>query len=142
MASTPDMAPNRNPAGPAAGSTAPRTDVAARRPGRTAAARAAASAAAQSREDELASQIQQLQSDIKAITSTLKGLAGDKMDEAQGLARREARNLARSGQRAIDDVQDEFGQLERQIKDTIREKPLTAVAGAVALGFLLAVVTR
>ena len=58
------------------------------------------------------------------------------------MAQREVKNLVHSGQNALDDVQDEFGQLEKQIKDTIREKPLTAVAGAIALGFVLAVVSR
>jgi hypothetical protein len=62
--------------------------------------------------------------------------------DAQAMAKREAKNLARTGQHVVDDVQDEFGQLEKQIKDTIREKPLTAVAGAIALGFILAVVSR
>ena len=52
------------------------------------------------------------------------------------------KNLKAQGQSAIEDAQDEFGQIEKQIKDTIREKPLTAVAGAVALGFILAVVSR
>lgn len=136
MAATTDMAPNRTAATRA---TANRSHNGPRRASRSAAAKATA---ARSKEDELTSQIQQLQTDIKAITSTLAGLAGDKMDEAQGVARREARNLAQTGQQAMDDMQDEFGQLERQIKDTIREKPLTAVAGAIALGFVLAVVTR
>jgi hypothetical protein len=112
---------------------------------RTAAARAAAAAAAapgRSREDELSAQISQLQTDMKAIAQTLAGLAEEKVSEAQSVAKREARNIARSGQQAVEDVQDEFGQLERQIKDTIREKPLTAVAGAIALGYILAVVSR
>lgn len=141
MAATTDMAPNRTAAATRAAAT--RSHNGPRRTSRSAASKAAAAAvAARGKEEELASQIQQLQTDIKAITSTLAGLAGDKMDEAQGAARREARNLAKSGQQAMDDMQDEFGQLEKQIKDTIREKPLTAVAGAIALGFVLAVVTR
>ena len=136
MAATPDMAPNRT----ASASPTPRTPNG---PRRSAAARsAAASTASRSREDDLAEQISQLQADMRAIASTLAGLAEDKVSEAQSMAKREARNLARSGQQAVEDVQDEFGQLERQIKDTIREKPLTAVAGAIALGYILAVVSR
>jgi hypothetical protein len=42
----------------------------------------------------------------------------------------------------MENAQDEFSAFEKQIKDTIREKPLTAVAGAMALGFLIAVITR
>jgi len=130
MASTTDMAPNRT--------------AAAKAPARRAAngPRRAAARQNQSREDELSAQVQQLQSDLKSIAATLASLAEDKVNDAQKLAKREVKNLARTGQSAVEDVQDEFGQLEKQIKDTIREKPLTAVAGAIALGFVLAVVSR
>jgi ElaB/YqjD/DUF883 family membrane-anchored ribosome-binding protein len=130
MASTTDMAPNRT--------------AAAKTPARRAAngPRRAAARQSQSREDDLSAQVQQLQSDLKSIAATLASLAEDRVHDAQKLARREVKNLASSGQTAIEDVQDEFGQLEKQIKDTIREKPLTAVAGAIALGFVLAVVSR
>ena len=133
MASTPDMAPNRS----GNGSTAARRTASAA-PRRTAASRAAAAR----REPDLEAQVEQLQTDIKAIASTLATLAEEKVGEAQSLAKREMRNLKAQGQAAVEEAQDEFGQLEKQIKDTIREKPLTAVAGAVALGFLLAVVSR
>lgn len=103
---------------------------------------AAASASGAARGRELEDQIEQLQVDLKAIAGTLAGLAGDKVSEARGIAEKEARHLARTGQHAVDEVQDEFSQMERRLKDTIREKPLTAVAGAMALGFILAVVTR
>lgn len=132
MASTTDMAPDR------AASSTPRRNAA---NGTRRATRAAATVSA-SREDELGAQISQLQVDMKAIAQTLAGLAEEKVSEAQSVAKREARNAVRAGQHAVEDVQDEFGQLERQIKDTIRDKPLTAVAGAIALGYVLAVVSR
>ncbi len=135
MATTTDMAPTRSAA------PTPRRSAANGSRRASAAARAAAASAA-SREDELGEQIAQLQSDMKAIAHTLAGLAEDKVNEAQSVARREVKNVTRAGQHAIEDAQDEFGQLERQIKDTIREKPLTAVAGAIALGYVLAVVSR
>jgi len=135
MATTTDMAPNRSAA------STPRRSAANGARRATAASRAAA-AASSSREDELSEQISQLQSDMKAIAQTLAALAEDKVSEAQSVAKREAKNVARAGQQAIEEAQDEFGQLERQIKDTIRDKPLTAVAGAIALGYILAVVSR
>lgn len=128
MATTPDMAPGRGNGAPAR--TAAR---------RTAAARASA---ARRSEPDLEAQVQQLQNDIKAIAATLATMAEEKVGEAQSLAKRELRNLKAQGQSAVEEAQDEFGQLEKQIKDTIREKPLTAVAGAIALGFILAVVSR
>jgi ElaB/YqjD/DUF883 family membrane-anchored ribosome-binding protein len=135
MATTTDMAPDR------AASTTPRRSPANGARRASAAARAAAASSA-SREDELGEQISQLQADMKAIAQTLAGLAEDKVSEAQSVAKREVKNVAKAGQNAIEDAQDEFNQLERQIKDTIREKPLTAVAGAIALGYILAVVSR
>jgi ElaB/YqjD/DUF883 family membrane-anchored ribosome-binding protein len=137
MASTTDMAPNRS----ASASPTP-TRRAANGPRRAASRSAAATRTAASREDDLAAQVQQLQSDLKSIAATLAGLAEEKVNDAQSIAKREVKNVARAGQNALEDAQDEFGQLEKQIKDTIRDKPLTAVAGAIALGFVLAVITR
>jgi len=137
MAATTDMAPNRS------SSSTPRRAAANGTGTRRAAARAtSARARAASREDELASQVQQLQDDLKTIASTLAGLAEDKVTEAQNVAKVETKKLAKAGQHAVEDVQDEFSALEKQIKDKIREKPLTAMAGAIALGFVLAVVSR
>jgi len=134
MAATTDMAPNR-------ATPARRTANGPRRSASRSSAASRASAAA-AREDDLSAQVQQLQNDLKTIASTLAGMAEDKVGEARSVAKREARHLANAGQQAVEDAQDEFGQLEKQIKDTIREKPLTAVAGAIALGFILAVVSR
>ena len=100
------------------------------------------SGAAKTREDELAEQIEQLQEDMKSIGKSLAALAEDKVSEVQSSAKREAKSLARTGQHALEEVQDEFNDMERQIKATIRRKPLTSVAGALALGFLFAVITR
>lgn len=126
MATTTDVAPNRS-------TPAPR---------RAAASSRRAPASRSNREPDLEAQIEKLQADLKGIAGTLASLAESKVEDAQGMAKRELKNLKTQGQNAVEDVQDEFGQLERQLKDTIREKPLTAVAGAIALGFILAVVSR
>lgn len=81
--------------------------------------------------ENLEAQVAQLQSDLKSITNTL-----NRMGQTAGS------ELKSSGQSAINYAQDEFGQLEKQLKDTIREKPLTAIASALAAGFILAVLTR
>ena len=79
----------------------------------------------------LEEQVTQLRSDIRSIASTLTniGQAG-------------ASELKSQGQSALDYAQDEFGAIEKQGRDTIRERPLTAIASAVAAGFILAVITR
>lgn len=124
MATTTDMAPTRNNGS------------------RRAASGTSRRAPRKSREDQLGTQVQQLQDDLKSITETLSRLAEDKVGDVKSMAKREVKNAARTGMHAVEDVQDEFTHLEKQIKDTIRERPLTAVAGAIALGFVLAVVSR
>lgn len=133
MASTTDMAPNRTST--AAGRRASNGP-------RRASARASAASRSANRDGDLAAQMTQLQTDLKTIAATLANVAGDKVGDAQSIAKREAKNMAKTGQHAVADIQDEFSQIERQIKDAIREKPLTAVAGAIALGFVLAVISR
>jgi len=93
-------------------------------------------------EDELYAQIGQLQKDMKQIADTVAKLADQKVGEARSMARHEVNSVVRSGQHAVDEIQDEFGHLEKQLKDSIREKPLTAVVSAVAIGFFLALATR
>ena len=123
MAASPEMAPTRTrkSGGP---STASR------------------SSASRSKDESLEDQIARLQDDLKSIAASIATIAEDKISDARGMAKREASHLVRNGQHAVDGVTDEFGHMEKQIKDAIREKPLTAVAGAIALGFLLAMISR
>ena len=46
------------------------------------------------------------------------------------------------GQHMLDDAQEQVSQAEKQLKDSIREKPLTAVAAAAGIGFVFALLTR
>src|SRR5690348_7453922 len=123
MAETEDVAPSR-----ANSTTRPRRSAAngaARRVSRSRTAHEA---------ETLEGQVAQLQSDLKSITTTLSRMGQTAGSELRSTARAQADDLAARGQSALDHAQDEFGAFEKQIKDTIREKPLTAVAGAVALG--------
>ena len=94
------------------------------------------------REAQLEEQVAQLQDDIKAIAATLARLSNEKVSEVRGAAKTEVRNLQRQGQHVVEDVQDQASAMEKQLKDTIREKPLTAVASAVGIGFILALLSR
>lgn len=120
MAETADLAPNRTTA----------------RPSR------ARRAVNRAREENLEAQVERLQTDLKKIAETLTRMGESKVDEVQGVARREVRHIVANSQQAFEDIQDEFSHVERQIKDTIRQKPLTAVAGALAVGFVIALLTR
>ncbi|KKB80245.1 hypothetical protein VW35_07490 [Devosia soli] len=121
MASTTDMAPSA---------------------ARKAAASAAARVTEKSREQELEAQVAQLQSDLKSIGETLKKLTGDKANEVRDIAETEIRQLKRRGQHMVEEAQDQAGEYEQQLKETIRAKPLTAVATALGVGFVLALLTR
>jgi ElaB/YqjD/DUF883 family membrane-anchored ribosome-binding protein len=72
----------------------------------------------------------------------LARLSNDKVSEVREVAKGEVRQLQRQGQHVIDDVQEQASVMEKQLKDTIREKPLTAVASAVGIGFILALLSR
>jgi ElaB/YqjD/DUF883 family membrane-anchored ribosome-binding protein len=119
MATTSDLAPSRKPA-----------------------AARASRASAKTREAQLENQVAQLQDDIKAIAATLARLSNDKVNEVKSVAKSEAHNLQRQAEHVVEDVQDQASAMEKQLKDTIREKPLTAVASAVGIGFILALLSR
>ena len=111
-------------------------------PTRRKAASAANRASSKVREEQLEDQISQLQDDLKGIASTLAKLSADKVNEVKDVAKSEARHLQRQGQNVLEDVQDQAGELEQQLKNKIREKPLTAVASAIGIGFILALLSR
>jgi len=126
MADTTDMAPAR----------------AAQTTRRAAAGNGSRSRRSRAASDDMEAQVAQLQSDLKAITQTIARMGESKVDEVKGAASKQAAALRAKGEEVVENAQDEFSAFEKQIKDTIREKPLTAVAGAMALGFLIAVITR
>lgn len=103
---------------------------------------AASRAQVKTREQELEDQVAQLQSDLKSISETLRKLTGEKAGEVRDIAEAEIRHLKRKGQHLVEEAQDQAGEYEQQLKDTIRQKPLTSVATAVGVGFVLALLTR
>lgn len=137
MADDDDATSTRANGSAASQSAAPR-----RRAAAASGTRRARSAALKVDADSIEGQVAQLQQDLKSITTTLGRMGHTAGDELKSTARARADDVVARGQSAIESAQDEFGAFERQIKDTIREKPLTAVAGAIALGFLIAVITR
>jgi ElaB/YqjD/DUF883 family membrane-anchored ribosome-binding protein len=98
--------------------------------------------ATRAKPDDLEAQIAELQAELKAITNTLGRMGETTVGEVRSTAKARAAEIRGRGEEMIESAQDEFNALEKQVKDTIREKPLTAVAGAIALGFILAVITR
>ncbi|HTJ59535.1 MAG TPA: DNA gyrase subunit B [Devosiaceae bacterium] len=104
-----------------------------------AARRAGRSSASQ---ESLEEQVARLQDDIRSIAASLAKLSDEKVSEARSTAKSQYRTLVKSGQHVVDDLSDQVNAYEGQLVDTIREKPLTAVAGAIGIGFLIAVLSR
>lgn len=119
----------------ASASTAPRRTAGRRR------ARAASVASAAT-EASLEDQVAQLQKDIRAIGASLARLGDEKVSEARSTARSQYRSLLNSGQTVADEVTEQVSAYEGQLVEAIREKPLTAVIGAIGVGFLIALLSR
>src|SRR5437016_5648242 len=92
--------------------------------------------------EDLEQQVARLQDDLKSITATLARLGNQKVSEVRDNAEGQYKSLVRSGQHVVDDLGSQAGALEDQLKQTIREKPLTAVATAVGVGFVIALLTQ
>lgn len=95
-----------------------------------------------SRDQNLEEQVNRLQEDLKTITATLARMGGDKVSEARDTAESEYRHLLRQGKQVVSEARSQAGALETQLVDTIREKPLTAMAGAIGIGFIIALLSR
>jgi len=110
-------------------------------PARRAASRARA-ARSNHAEETLEDQVAKLQDDIKSIGASLAKLSDAKVSEARANARDRYRSVVQSGQHVVDDLSDQVNAYEGQLVDVIRERPLTAVAGAIGIGFIIALLSR
>jgi hypothetical protein len=97
---------------------------------------------AQADSELIEAQISQLQTDLKAIAESIASLAQNETRHAGAAAKNEFDHLAANGRKAISGLEDEIANIENELKKTIRAKPLTAVLGAVALGYLFALFSR
>ncbi|MEO8883127.1 MAG: DNA gyrase subunit B [Devosia sp.] len=93
-------------------------------------------------QESLEDQVSKLQDDIKAIGASLAKLSDSKVSEVRSNAKTQYKSLVKSGQHVVDDLSDQVNAYEGQIVEAIREKPLTAVAGAIGIGFLIALLSR
>ena len=104
--------------------------------------KAASNARSRKSTEQLEDQVARLQDDLKSITTTLARLGNQKVSEVRGTAEDQYKSLVKSGQHVVDDLGDQAGALEDQLKQSIREKPLTAVATAIGIGFVIALLTQ
>lgn len=92
--------------------------------------------------EDLQAQIGQLKEDIAAIAATLADLGSQTVRDARRTAKETYRNAYVQGEDVIGDLKSKAQDVEAQLTETIREKPLTSLATALGVGYLLALLSR
>jgi len=85
--------------------------------------------------EDLAADIEQLKADIAALARQLQETGQHSYGAARRAASEGVEQLRAQGEAVYENV-------ERQLADTVREKPVTSLAIAAGIGFLFALMTR
>ncbi|MCX2723935.1 DUF883 family protein [Roseibium salinum] len=110
-------------------------------------------AATQENWDQVTEQLQKLREDIGNVSSALQGLARAGVTEGQDRAmaqmdgflrhtREMTDELTDQGKRAARKASDTANSAAREAEDAIHRNPLTALAVALGLGFLIGLISR
>ncbi|WP_420961260.1 DUF883 family protein [Brucella sp. IR073] len=84
---------------------------------------------------DLQAQISRLKEDIAGLASAITDLGSEKVREASRSAAKTYNSARRTGE-------DTVNQLHDQLAQSARERPLTTIAAAAGIGFLLALMAR
>lgn len=91
---------------------------------------------------ELQQQIEQLKQDIASIAATLTNLGQEKLRGAKENASKAYENLHEQGEEIFDNVSGCASHFEEQLSTAIKERPISAVAIAAGIGYLIALLRR
>jgi ElaB/YqjD/DUF883 family membrane-anchored ribosome-binding protein len=92
--------------------------------------------------EDLAADIERLKADIAKLTEQLRQTGQHTYGAARRAAGEGIEQLKAQGEAAYEQFRENAGDFERQLADTVREKPVTSLAIAAGVGFLLALMTR
>jgi ElaB/YqjD/DUF883 family membrane-anchored ribosome-binding protein len=92
--------------------------------------------------EDLAADIEQLKADIAKLTELLQKTGQDSYGAARHAATEGVEQLRAKGEEAMADLRARANDLEGQITDSVREKPLTSLAIAAGVGYLFALLSR
>jgi ElaB/YqjD/DUF883 family membrane-anchored ribosome-binding protein len=92
--------------------------------------------------EDLAADIELLKADIAKLTKQLQETGQHSYGAARRAANEGVEQLKAQGEAALENLRANASDIERQISDTVREKPVTALAIAAGVGFLFALLTR
>lgn len=91
---------------------------------------------------DLQAQVAALKADIANIAATLAKIGKDSTKDARNSAASSFEAAKVRGEEAFDDLRAQARDLEDQLTETVRENPLTTIAVAAGIGFLLALIAR
>ena len=92
--------------------------------------------------EDLAADIEQLKADIAKLTELLQETGQHSYGAARRAAAEGVDQLKAQGEAAMENLRARANDLEGQISDSIREKPLTSLAIAAGVGYLFALLAR
>jgi ElaB/YqjD/DUF883 family membrane-anchored ribosome-binding protein len=92
--------------------------------------------------EDLAADIEQLKADIAKLTEQLRETGQHSYGAARRAASEGVEQLRAKGEEAIENLKAGANDLEQQISDSVREKPLTSLAIAAGVGYLFALLAR
>lgn len=91
---------------------------------------------------EMERRIQELHSQVTALTDNLKKIGANKLDDYKMSMQKLAADAVLASRNALGTAKDEALSLEEGLERRVREKPLQALAIAAGLGFLAAILSR
>jgi ElaB/YqjD/DUF883 family membrane-anchored ribosome-binding protein len=91
---------------------------------------------------DLQAQIAALKDDIANIAATLAKIGKNSARDATRGAASSYEAAKARGEETFEDLRSQARELEEQLAETVRERPLTTLAVAAGVGFLLAMIAR
>lgn len=92
--------------------------------------------------EELEAEIARLREDVARLTEQLSTTGEHSLSAAKRAATEGAEHLRLKGEAAIDSLRANATDVEQQVTEAVREKPITALAIAAGVGFFFALLTR
>ncbi len=91
---------------------------------------------------DLQAQVAALKDDIANIAATLAKIGKNSTREARANAANSFESAKVRGEEVLEDLKSQALDIEDRLTETIRDKPLTSIAVAAGVGFLLALISR
>lgn len=92
--------------------------------------------------EDLQSQVEQLKEDIAAIAATLANLGSQTVRDAKRTAKETYKSAYVQGEDVVDELKHKAQDVEAQLTETVRARPIASLATAVGIGYLLALLSR